>query len=82
MDEQIESGWSSFGYSKYLFLELTEKISITTIEEVIGHKKYTKKVKGNVIIYVLEDSPIATLEITTHSIKLTINEDKVIDYAM
>ncbi len=82
MDEQIESGWSSFGYSKYLFLELAEKISIATIEEVIANKKYTKTIKNGLITYVLEDSPIATLEVTKKSIKLTINEDKVIDYAL
>ncbi len=81
VDEQIESGWPAAGYSKYFFLEFTEEIATVTIEEVIAHKKYTKTIKDGLITYVLEDSPIATLEVTKKSIKLTINEDKVIDYA-
>jgi hypothetical protein len=63
-----------------LFLEFNKKVPTHIIDKALEGKEYTKIGKDNILLYEVKDSPIASLEITKNSIKLNINEDKVIFY--
>jgi hypothetical protein len=65
-----------------LFLEFNQEVPIHVIDKALEGKEYTKTEKDGVLLYEAKDSPIASLEITKNSIKLNINEDKVILYVM
>lgn len=79
-EEIIEKYWRSESYMQNLFLEFNKKVPIHIIEKALEGKEYTKTEKDDVLLYEVKDSPIASLEITKNSIKLSINEDKVILY--
>lgn len=79
-EETIEKYWSSEYYMQHLFLEFNKEVPIHIIDKALEGKKYTKTEKDDILLYEVKDSPIASLEITKNSIKLNINEDKVIFY--
>ncbi len=45
------------------------------IEKRLTGKKYIKEENGDNILYTITKSPLATVEITPKSFKITINED-------
>lgn len=79
-EEIIEKYWMSEYHMQNLFLEFSKEIPIHIIDRALEGKQYTKTEKDNILLYQVKDSPIASLEITKNSIKLNINEDKVIFY--
>ncbi|KFF06430.1 hypothetical protein [Flavobacterium reichenbachii] len=70
--------WES--YMQNLFLEFNKEVPIHVIDKALEGKEYTKSDKNDVLLYEVKDSPIASLEVTKNSIKLNINEEKVILY--
>ncbi|WP_337966798.1 hypothetical protein [uncultured Flavobacterium sp.] len=79
-DEIIEKYWRGEFYMQNLFLEFNQEVPIHIIDKALEGKEYIKTEKDGVLLYEVKDSPIASLEITKNSIKLNINEDKVIFY--
>ncbi|MBE8725794.1 hypothetical protein [Flavobacterium hungaricum] len=79
-EEMLEKFWSSEYYMQNLFLEFDKEIPFEIIDKALAGKEYTKTQKEKILIYEIKDSPIASLEITKKSVKLNINEDKVIIY--
>jgi len=79
-DEFMEKYWRGEYYMKNLFLEFNKEIPIQIINKALEEKEYTKTERDNILLYEVKDSPIASLEVTKNSIKLNINEDKVILY--
>ncbi|WP_409415948.1 hypothetical protein [Flavobacterium sp. PS2] len=79
-EESIEKYWRGESYMQNLFLEFNEEVPIHIIDKALEGKEYTKVEKDNVLLYEVKDSPIASLEVAKTSIKLNINEDKVILY--
>jgi hypothetical protein len=79
-EETIEKYWSSEYYIQNLLLEFNKEVPIHIIDKALEGKKYIKTEKDEVLFYEVKDSPIASLEVTKNSIKLNINEDKVILY--
>ncbi len=79
-EESIEKYWRGESYMQNLFLEFNQEVSTHIIDKALKGKEYTKTEKDNILLYEVKDSPIASLEITKNSIKLNINEDKVIFY--
>lgn len=79
-DEFMEKYWRSEYYMQNLFLEFNKEIPIHIIDKALEEKDYTKTEKENILIYEVKDSPIASLEVTKNSIKLNINEERVILY--
>ncbi|WP_291152212.1 hypothetical protein [Flavobacterium sp. UBA7680] len=79
-DESIEKYWRNESYMQNLFLEFNKEIPLEIIEKALEGKDYTKTKKDSILIYEVQNSPIASLEVTKNSIKLNINEDKVILY--
>lgn len=79
-DEVIDRVWQDFFYLQNLFIQFTNPIPLDIVESVLKVKEYTKAINNNIIIYTVKDSPIATIEINENSIKLIVNEDKVINY--
>ncbi|GAA3773742.1 hypothetical protein [Flavobacterium ginsengiterrae] len=79
-DEFMERYWRSEYYMQNLFLEFNREIPLEIIDEALEGKEYTKTEKNDLLVYEVDDSPIASLEITKNSIKLNINEDKIIRY--
>lgn len=79
-EEIIEKYWRSEGYMQHLYLEFNKEVPIHIIEKALEGKEYTKTERNHILLYELENSPIASLEITKTSIKLNINEDRVILY--
>lgn len=80
-DEEInEKYWKSEYYMQNLFLEFNQEVPFHIIDKALEGKEYTKTEKDNILLYEVKDSPIASLEVTKNSIKLIINEDKVILY--
>lgn len=81
-EEIIEKYWKSEYYMQNLFLEFNKEVPIHIIDKALEGKEYTKTEKDGVLLYEVKDSPIASLEVTKNSIKLNINEEKVILYVM
>ncbi|WP_072962509.1 hypothetical protein [Flavobacterium aquidurense] len=81
-DEIIEKYWRGESYMQNLFLEFNKEVPIHIIDKALEGKEYTKTEKDGVLLYEVKDSPIASLEVTKNSIKLNINEEKVILYVM
>lgn len=79
-EEIIEKYWMGEYHIQNLFLEFNQEVSINIIDKALEGKEYTKTKKNNVLFYEVKDSSIASLEVTKNSIKLNINEDKVILY--
>lgn len=79
-EEIIEKYWDSEFYIQNLFLEFNKDAPIHVIDLVLEGKEYTKTEKDHVLVYEVKDSPIASLEVTGNSIKLNVNEDKVVLY--
>lgn len=79
-DENIERHWTGEYYLQNFFLESNQEIPINIIDKALEGKEYTKTEKDDILLYEVIDSPIASLEVTKTSIKLNINEDKVILY--
>jgi hypothetical protein len=79
-DEFMEKYWRGEYYMQNLFLEFNKEIPIQIINKALEEKEYTKTERDNILLYEVKDSPIASLEVTKNSIKLNINEDKVILY--
>jgi hypothetical protein len=79
-DEIIEKYWRNESYMQNLFLGFNKEIPIQIIDKALEGKEYTKTERDDILLYEVKDSPIATLEVTKNSIKLNINEDKVILY--
>lgn len=79
-EEIVEKYWMSEYYMQNLFLEFNQEIPINIIDKALEGKEYTKVKKEGAFLYEVNDSPIASLEVTKNSIKLNINEDKVILY--
>lgn len=79
-EEIIEKHWRSEYFMQNLFLKFNQEVPIHIIDKSLEGKEYTKIEKDNVLFYEVKDSPIASLEVTKNSIKLNINEDKVIFY--
>lgn len=81
-DEFIEKYCRSESYMQNLFLEFNKEVPIHIIDKALEGKEYTKTEKDGVLLYEVKDSPIASLEVTKNSIKLNINEEKIILYVM
>jgi len=79
-EESIEKYWRGESYMQNLFLEFNQEVPIHIIDKALEGKEYTKTEKDNILLYEVKDSPIASLEVNKNSIKLNINEDKVIFY--
>lgn len=79
-DEIMEKHWRGEFYMQNLFLEFNKEVPIDIIDKALGEKEYIKIKKDDLLVYEVNDSPIASLEITKNSIKLNVNEDKVIRY--
>lgn len=79
-EESIEKYWRGESFMQNLFLEFNKEVQTHIIDKALEGKEYTKTEKDNVLLYEVLDSPIASLEVTKNSIKLNINEDKVILY--
>jgi hypothetical protein len=79
-EESIEKYWRGESYMQNLFLEFNQEVPIHIIDKALEGKEYTKTEKDNILLYELKESPIASLEVNKNSIKLNINEDKVIFY--
>ncbi|GAA3773728.1 hypothetical protein [Flavobacterium ginsengiterrae] len=79
-DEIMEKYWDGEFYMQNIFLEFNQEIPFEIIENALEGKEYTKTEKDDLLIYKVNDSPIASLEITKNSIKLNVNQDKVIRY--
>lgn len=79
-EESIEKYWRGESYMQHLYLEFNKEVPIHIIEKALEGKEYTKTERDHILLYELENSPIASLEITKTSIKLNINEDRVILY--
>jgi len=79
-DEFIKKYWRGEYYMQNLFLEFNQKIPFKIIDKALEGKEYTKTERDDILLYEVKDSPIASLEVTKNSIKLNINEDKVILY--
>ena len=81
-EESIEKYWRGESYMQNLFLEFNQEVPIHIIDKALEGKEYTKTEKDNILLYEVKDSPIASLEVNKNSIKLNINEEKVILYVM
>ena len=79
-EESIEKYWRGESYMQNLFLEFNQEVPIHIIDKALEGKEYTKTEKDNILLYELKESPIASLEVNKNSIKLNINEEKVIFY--
>ncbi|WP_343697109.1 hypothetical protein [Flavobacterium sp.] len=79
-EESIEKYWRGESYMQNLFLEFNKEIPLKIIDKALGGKEYAKTEKDDTLLYEVKDSPIASLEVAKNSIKLNINEDKVINY--
>jgi len=79
-DEIIEKYWKGEYHMQNLFLEFNKEVPIHIIDKGLEGKEYTITEKDDVLVYEVKDSPIASLEVSKNSIKLNINEEKVIWY--
>lgn len=79
-NEFIEKYWRGESFMQNLFLEFNKEVPIHIIDKALEGKEYTKVEKDDVLLYEVKDSPIASLAVTKNSIKLNINEDKIILY--
>ena len=65
-----------FEYLVEMVLEFKDIISLAKIiEKRLKGKEYTKQENGDNIIYTINKSPLASVEITSKSFKMIINED-------
>lgn len=72
--EKIAKG--EFEYPAKIMLEFVSNYNLATpIERALNGKNYTKNTIENQTIYVVENSPIAQLEITDKSFKLIVNKE-------
>ena len=72
--EKIAQG--EFEYSSEIMLEFATNHDLETpIERALQGKIYTKNIIGSQTTYVVENSPLAQIEITDRSFKLLINKD-------
>ncbi|WP_345145463.1 hypothetical protein [Flavobacterium ginsengiterrae] len=78
--ELLEKHWTGEYHMQNLFLEFDSEIPMKIVDKALEGKEYTKIQEEDLLVYEVKDSPIASLEITKNSIKLNINEDKVIVY--